>query len=150
MSLLDEIRGAAKSEPSQETKVLPGPGPKYVPKVPYQAFGAPTSDPQIRLMIYAKKFSMMPRYDVLYDVFFDGAWEHVGLIFPHHRITIYGENLMGLVNALRTNSVEWIREYNGFFHEALPPGEELLPIITSIDVDHVDNPFHSETNTAGA
>ncbi|MBV9467761.1 MAG: hypothetical protein JOZ57_00785 [Abitibacteriaceae bacterium] len=156
MSRLDDLRSAAKDAApgaalggadtgaSQSATVLQGPTPKRILKDPYAAWGAPTSDPQVRLVIYARKFYMMPRYDVLYDVFFDGSYKFVGLIFPHHRVSIYGQNLQELVNALRINSVEWIREFIFSLHE-LPPDEDgTLPIISSIEVDHVQNPFEAD------
>ncbi len=147
MSRLDDIRNAAKdaeqSEPKAESNVLQGPTPN-IPKAEYAAYGSPTSDPQIRVIIYAVAFFMMPRYDVMYDVFFSGNGEFVGLIFPHHRVKIFGRNLMDLVYCLRTNSVEWIREYHPTFHELPPDFDGQLPVITSIEVENVQNPFLTE------
>jgi hypothetical protein len=107
----------------------------------YQAFGSPTSDPQIRVIIYAKQMFVMPRYDVLYDVVFSGLYDFVGLVYPHQRIRIYGRNLSDLVFRLRINSVEWIREYAEGFHE-LPDDDGTLPVITEIQIEGAAmNPF---------
>ncbi len=144
MSILDETRDAAKRDKqrpdgAESATILAGPKPRGIAPKPYQAFGAPTSDQQVRLIIYAKKIFMMPQYAVMYDVFFDGAGEFVGLVFPHHRVKIYGRNLMPMVDALRTNKIEWIREYvPGFFVLPEDPNE---PVITVIDTDQVQNPF---------
>ena len=110
-------------------------------KDPYQAFGAPTNDPQIRLIIYAKQMFLMPRYDVMYDVVFSGLYDFIGLVFPHQRIRIYGRNLSKLVSALRLNCVEWLREYLEPLHE-LPADDPDAAVITEIQVDGgAMNPF---------
>ena len=148
MSRLDEIRNVAKAaaqnsdrdDANQSAQILELPRER----APYQAAGAPTSDPQIRLIIYAKQMFLMPRYDVLYDVAFNGLYEFVGLIFPHQRVRIYGRNLQGVVAGLRTNSVEWLREYVPAFFE-LPPDDGTLPVITEIQIDGAAiNPFEAD------
>ena len=142
MSRLEDIRNTAKQTQEAGSNVLQGPTPKGIVKDPYAAFGSPTADPQIRLVIYAKRFFMMPQYSLLYDVFFDGAGEYIGLVFPHHTVKLYGRNLLSVIEGLRTNRVEWIREYVEFFHEL--PLEEDAPVITSIDTAAVQNPFLSK------
>ena len=148
MSRLEDIRDAAKARLAQQQggrQDAPASGVETltptaqvlempVAKDPYQAFGAPTPDSQIRLIIYAKQMFMMPRYDVLYDVAFTGRYDFIGLIFPHQRVRIYGRNLAGLVVALRTNSAEFLREYVPTIHE-LPEDDGTLPVIEEIQID---------------
>ena len=51
-----------------------------------------------------------------------------------------GKNLLPLVTALRTNSVEWLREFDPVFF--LEPDESDAPIIESIDIiTTVQNPM---------
>jgi len=152
MSRLDDIRNAAKEMPQGQqagSNILDGPKPKGIVKEPYQAFGAPTGDPQIRVIIYAKRFYMMPQYSVLYDVFFEGLGEFVSLIFPHHRISMWGRNLLPLVTALRTNSVEWLTEFDPLIH--LPAADPEDTVIESIEIlTTVQNPMGDPDNPAGS
>ncbi len=143
MSRLDNIQQAAKGT-SQDAQggatVLEGPKPKGIIKDPYVAYSAPTGDAQIRVIIYAKRFYMMPQYSVLYDVFFEGMGEFVSLIFPHHRVSMWGRNLLPMVNALRTNSVEWLKEYDPLIH--FPAEDPEAAIIESIEIlTTVPNPM---------
>ena len=148
MSRLDDIRNAAAGTP-QGTQggatILEGPKPKGVVKERYVAFAAPTGDPQIRVIIYAKRFYMMPQYSVLYDVFFEGLGEFVSLIFPHHRVSMWGRNLLPLVTALRTNSVEWLTEYDPLIH--LPAEDPDAAVIESIEIlTTVQDPIPGEAD----
>lgn len=139
MSRLDDaIRGSAA--------ILDGPKPKGIIKEPYVAFAAPTGDPQLRVILYARKFFMMPQYSVLYDVFFEGKGEYIALIFPHHRVSLWGRNLLPLVTALRTNSVEWLREFNPLFFDE--PTDPEAPVIEEAEIhSKVENPLGNPERT---
>lgn len=141
MSRLDDVRqtagtAAATTNAGNTAVVLEGPKPKGIIKEPYVAFSAPTKDAQYRVIIYANKFCMMPQYSVLYDVFFEGKGEGVSLIFPHHRILMFGRYLLPLVAALRTNSIEWLREFHPTFSTLSDDPEaaviESIEIITTV------------------
>jgi hypothetical protein len=152
MSRLDDIRNAsqqAPEEPQAVSNVLEGPKPRGIVKEPYKAFSAPTGDAQIRLIIYAKRFYMMPQYAVLYDVFFEGMGEFVSLIFPHHRVSMWGRNLLPIVTALRTNSVEWLTEYDAMIH--LADADPDAPVIESIEIlTTVENPLGDPNTPPGS
>lgn len=141
MSIMDEIHKAAqKSQNSSESdKILQFPT-EYVP---YQAFYAPTSDPQLRFKIWAGSMQLMPRYDLLYDVPHTGLGDFVGLVFPHMQVKMFGRNLIPLVDKLSTHSVEWICQYRPPFWE-FAPGEDdgTLPCIEEIIIE--GNPLDPE------
>jgi hypothetical protein len=129
MSLLDKYFPEA-TQPATAQQEKPAPIP--LPKEAYRAFSAPVPDPQVRLIIYRKKNAcMMPRYDVLYDVFFNECGTELGLVFAHQLVMIRGQKLTEIVGALRTNGAEWIREYDSRIHQ---PMVEDACIVTSIEV----------------
>lgn len=135
MNITDEIhKKALKSQNSSDgEKILQFPT-EYAP---YQAFYAPTSDPQLRFKIWAKKMFLMPRYDLLYDVPHTGIGDFVGLVFPHMQVKMFGRNLIPLVDKLFAHNVEWIREYHPPFWE-FTKGEDdgTLPCIDEIFIEN--------------
>lgn len=124
------------SQDDQETleraMILEGPKPKGVTAQPYRAYDT-VSVPPHRLIIYAKTIFMMPRYDLLDDVRFDGAGEYIGLAFRKHIVRLYGRHLMGLVDSLRTHRVDWVREYAPVFFTL--PDDPGAAVIESIEID---------------
>ena len=136
MSITDDIHKAAKKSQNnaEEDKVL-----KFTNDytVTYRAFSAPTNDPLLRLEIKAKQMFLMPRYDLLYDVAHTGVGDFVGLIYPHMQVKMFGRNLNPLINALVTNSVEWVREYDPPFFE-FDKNDDIatLPCIDEIIIEH--------------
>lgn len=149
MSRLEDVINAEKARLSQRNTPTETEKPGSVVidmpnrRVAYQAFGAPTNDPQIRLIIYARQMFLMPRYDVLLDVAFNGRYDFIGLIYTHQRVRIYGRNLAELVFALRLNCVEYIREFAETHH--LAPDDLSLPMITEIQIDGTSTtPFEKD------
>jgi hypothetical protein len=130
MGVLDKYFPEAAKAPAtaqQEKPATPAPA-----KEEYRAFSAPVPDPQIRLIIYRKKNAcLMPRYDVLYDVFFNECGTELGLVFAHQLLMLRGQKLTEIVGALRTNGVEWIREYDSRIHQPVV-GDAC--IVTAIEV----------------
>ena len=143
MGITDDIIATAKSKQgiadAREDKILDFPSDF----VPYRAFSAPTSEPQIRLKIRAKQMSLMPRYDLLYDIAHTGAGDFIGLIYPHMQIKMFGRNLEPLAEALFNNTVELVREYCPPFWE-FAKGEDdgTLPCIEEIIIE--GNPLDPE------
>lgn len=143
MSKLEELRNAAKAAIEQkqsEGNAIPLTTDELREQVEgqeyYQAFFAPTDDPQLRLVVYAKTMFIMPRYDFLQDIVFNGLYEFVGLVYPHQRIKLYGRNLKGLVQGLRIHRVEWVREYVPQFMTLAPDHDESNePVITEIEIE---------------
>ena len=121
MSILDQY--ISKAQPNaasmpvlESTRVEPQLKAEIV-KEEYRAFSAPTTDRQTRLIIYAKKGGyLMPKYDVMYDVFFNSDGSGLSLVFPHHIVIMYGRGLIELAAGLRTDSVEWIRDFDPRIH----------------------------------
>lgn len=152
MSITEDIIAAAKSKQvtadSREDKVLKFPWDEE--NIPYRAFSAPTTDPLLRLRIYAKQMLLMPRYDLLYDVAHTGLADFVGLIYPHMQIKMFGRNLNPLINGLFTNSVEWVREYHPPFWE-FAKGEDdgTLPCIEEIIIERAPIDPEAEIKARG-
>ena len=152
MSITEDIIAAAKSKQVtadlRDDKVLKFPWDEE--NIPYRAFSAPTTDPLLRLRIYAKQMLLMPRYDLLYDVAHTGLADFVGLIYPHMQIKMFGRNLNPLINGLFTNSVEWVREYHPPFWE-FAEGEDdgTLPCIEEIIIENAPMNPRAEVVTRG-
>lgn len=121
MSILDQYISKAQpkaaSMPVQENQPVVPKLPPEIIKEEYRAFAAPTQDRQSRLIIYAQKGGyMMPKYDVMYDVFFSSDGSGLSLVFPHHIVIMYGQGLIELAAALRNDTVEWIRDFDPRIH----------------------------------
>jgi hypothetical protein len=119
-------------------------------KEEYRAFSAPTPDRQTRLIIYASKDGyMMPKYDVLYDVFMNPDGSQLALIFAHQVVMIEGRKLLELAGALRTDSVEWIRQFNSNLHAPVLDDRCIITDIrTDVKRSRTGNPFAQ--NAAGS
>lgn len=139
MSITDEIVKNAQATNDNGAEILTF---QHNDRLPYRAFEVnPTRDMVLCLGIYAKKMNLICGYDQLEHVLFTGLGDFVGLIFRRMTVKLFGRNLQGLTDGLKTHSVEWVCEYAPPVWE-YADGENgmLLPCIEKIVIEN--EPFN--------